>query len=241
MMDVEQLVANSQPFLEWLVAWYSDRPTAALEEIIAAAGGADSVAVLAVDVTVGFCSKGPLSSDRVAGIVQPIVALFARAHKLGVRHFILPQDAHADDAVEFGSYAPHCVAGTDEAQTVPELATLPFAELYHVMEKNSISSAINTELEDWLENHPDVNTFLVVGDCTDLCTYQLAMHLRLRANALNLSDVHVIVPMDGVDTYDLSVSAARELGAMPHSADLLHLVFLYSMALNGVRIVAKVE
>jgi hypothetical protein len=34
------------------------------------------------------------------------------------------------------------------------------------------------------------------------------------------------------------VDAAQSLGSLPHPGDLLHLVFLYHMALNGVEIVA---
>jgi nicotinamidase-related amidase len=131
------------------------------------------------------------------------------------------------------------VAGTREAETVPELQSLLFSNEFTVLTKNSINSAIGTDLEDWLETHPEVNTFIVVGDCTDLCTYQLAMHLRLRANALGL-DQRVVLPADCVDTYDLPVETAKELGILPHDGDLLHAVFLYSMALNGVEVVAKV-
>jgi nicotinamidase-related amidase len=101
--------------------------------------------------------------------------------------------------------------------------------------------SIGTGLDDWLADHPEVTTFLVVGDCTDLCTHQLAMHLRLRANAFNLHGVRVILPIDGVDTFDIPVKVAEELGIMPHHADLLHLIFLYNMAENGVEVVTKLE
>jgi nicotinamidase-related amidase len=240
-MDVEQLIADSKPFINWLVDWYNDRPTIALVDVLKEAGGADRVAVMAVDVTAGFCSQGPLASERVGGIVQPIARLFNRAHDLGVRHFVLPQDAHSENAVEFGSFPAHCVSGTDEAEAVPELANLPFSDQFLFIEKNSISSNIDTEMDDWLENHPEITTFLVVGDCTDLCVYQLAMHLRLRANALNLQDVRVLLPVEGVDTFDIPLKVAEEIGAMPHHGDLVHLIFLYSMAQNGIKIVASAE
>ncbi|MGD9147270.1 MAG: isochorismatase family protein, partial [Anaerolineae bacterium] len=221
--------------------WYNSRPTKDLSELL---DGVESdphrIAVLAVDVTTGFCSRGPLSSPRVGRIAQPIAQLFQRTHGIGVRHFILPQDTHSEDAVEFESYPAHCVRGTDEPVTVPELSSLPFSDLFHVIEKDSISSSIATELDAWLDTHPQVTTFLVVGDCTDLCVHQLAMHLRLRANALNLRGVRVILPVDGVDTFDLPVDVAQEIGALPHHGDLLHLIFLYNMAQNGVEIVAKV-
>jgi nicotinamidase-related amidase len=240
-MNARQFIKDSRPFLEWLVAWYNGRPSVGLERLIGEAGGAEHVAVMAVDVTTGFCSEGALSSERVGSIVQPIARLFELAHGLGVRHFVLPQDTHSPDAVEFGSYPPHCVRGSHESQTVPELRNLPFSNLFTIVEKNSVSVSIGTGLDDWLAAHPEVTTFLAVGDCTDLCTHQLAMHLRLRANAFNLRDVRVIVPVDGIDTFDIPVQAAEEQGIMPHHADLLHLIFLYNMAANGIEVVARVE
>jgi nicotinamidase-related amidase len=241
-MNVEELIARSRPFLAWLVDWYSSRPVLPLDELLdGVENQPDRIAVLAVDVTVGFCSKGALASERVGGIVEPIARLFRRAHEAGVRHFLLPQDTHTEDAVEFGSFPPHCVAGTAESVTVPELRELPFSDLYQVLEKNSIRSDIGTELDAWLQAHPQVTTFLVVGDCTDICVFHLALHLRARANALNLRDTRVIVPVDGVDTFDIPVDVAQEIGAMPHHADLMHLIFLYSMAQNGVEIAAEVS
>jgi nicotinamidase-related amidase len=238
-MDVDRLISGSRPFLEWLVSWHDDRPRLDLGKIVEEAGEAGKIAVLAVDVTTGFCSEGALSSERVGAIVEPITRLLEQAYALGVRHFILPQDTHSQDAVEFGSLPPHCVRGTDEPATVPELQSLPFANLFMVIEKDTISSDLDTELDEWLASHPEVTTYLVVGDCTDFCVYQLAMHLRLRANALKLRDVRVIVPMDAVDTFDIPVEVAEEIGAMPHDGDLLHLIFLYSMAQNGVEVVAR--
>jgi len=117
---------------------------------------------------------------------------------------------------------------------------LPFADQFVVLEKNSLSSAINTGLDAWLDRHPDVRTFIVVGDCTDLCTYQLAMHLRLRANALQQRDVRVVVPENCVQTFDTPVKTARRLGVSAHHGDLLHAIFLYNMWTNGVEVVKKI-
>jgi hypothetical protein len=80
---------------------------------------------------------------------------------------------------------------------------------------------------------------MVVGDCTDLCTYQLAMFLRLDANARQKAR-RVIVPADCVQTYDLPVEIASGLGALPHPGNLLHAVFLYHMQLNGVEVVSEI-
>jgi len=235
-MELKTLLEQSTPFLNWLCDW-----EASLSPLDLAAELTDPAraAVMAVDMVVGFCYEGPLASPRVAGIVPSVVELFKRADALGVRHFVLTQDAHPPDAVEFGAFGPHCQAGTREAETIPELLSLPFAGRFTVIPKNSISSSVDTELDSWLAAHPEVSTFIVVGDCTDLCTYQLAMHLRLRANAKCL-DQQVIVPADCVETYDVPVSTASELGIMPHDGDLLHRIFLYHMALNGIQVVSKV-
>ncbi len=235
-MKLKTLLEQSTPFLSWLCDWEASLvPLDLAAELTEPA----RAAVMAVDMVVGFCYEGALASPRVAGIVPRVVELFKRADALGVRHFILTQDAHSPDAVEFSAFGPHCQAGSREAETIPELLSLPFAGRYTVIPKNSISSSVDTELDSWLDGHPEVNTFLVVGDCTDLCTYQLAMHLRLRANARGL-DQRVIVPANCVETYDMPVATARELGIMPHDGDLLHRISLYLMALNGIQVVSKV-
>jgi nicotinamidase-related amidase len=236
-MNVDSLLSTSRPFLEWMVDWHDDLGSVSLGSVVVDPA---RTAVLAIDLLNGFCYQGPLSSERVAGIVQPIVGLFTAAHARGVRHFLLPQEEHPPDAVEFASYGPHCVAGTAEAETVRELAELPFSDQFVRIGKNSISPFVGTGLDDWLAAHPEVNTFVVVGDCTDLCTYQLAMGLRLRANANQLGDVRVVLPVDGVQTYNLPVDVAQQIGTVPHDGDLLHLVFLYHLMLNGVEVVASI-
>jgi nicotinamidase-related amidase len=227
---------ESKPFLDWLVRWEAHLPELNAEEIISDPAQA---ALISVDLTNGFCCEGPLASPRVAAIVPAAVRLFRRAYDLGVRHFLLLQDTHDEDALEFSAYPPHAVAGTAESETIDELQGLPFADLFVIMPKNSVSCDIGTDLGPWLEAHPAVTTFIVVGDCTDICVYLAAMHLRLRANVLGLRDVRVVMPADCVQTYDLPVETAEELGALPHDGDLLHQVFLYHMALNGIQVVAR--
>jgi nicotinamidase-related amidase len=229
-------------FLDWLDGWLARLPDAALQEdVIRPAGGPRRVAVMCVDLLIGFCSEGSLASPRVGALVPRITDLFSRAHAAGVRDFVLTQDAHPVDAPEFRQFGPHCVAGTAEAETVPELLALPFARDFTTIRKRSLSSSESTELAAWLEARPDLRRVVVVGDCTDLCVYQAAMHLRLRANAVGDSAFEVVVPADCVDTYDLPVEVAERLGVMPHDGELLHRLFLYHMALNGVRVVRSIH
>jgi nicotinamidase-related amidase len=237
-MNTAEWIRHSTPFLTWLAEWHAALPQPELETVV---GDPARTAILSVDVINGFCHSGPLASPRVKGIIAPIVRLMTAAHAAGVRHFVVTQDTHDPEAVEFAAYPPHCVRGSDESETVPEFKALPFSNEFTVIPKNSIDSALGTGLDAWLDAHPEVTTFIVVGDCTDLCTHQLAMHLRLRANALQKRGVRVIVPEDCVDTFDVPIETAQTIGALPHDADLLHRIFLYNMAQNGVEVVKRIR
>lgn len=235
-MSQTDLLEKSVPFLNYLENWLAQLPTLTLSEIAPQPARA---ALLTVDMTEGFCSTGPLASPRVAAIAAPIASLMQTGWQHGMRHFILPQDSHDPQAVEFGAYPPHCVLGSIEAQTIKEISSLPFFDRMLVLPKNSISSSINTGLDEWLAAHPEVDTFIVTGDCTDLCTYQLAMHLRLQANSSQIQR-RVIVPANCAATYDRPVEVAQKEGGLPHPGDLLDAVFLYHMALNGVEVARAV-
>jgi nicotinamidase-related amidase len=236
-VDPSALIRNSEPFLRYLAEWEAGLPVLDLAGLAAEPSG---LAVVAVDVINGFCNTGPLASPRIQGIVAPIADLFRRASAAGVQNLLLVQEAHEPNALEFAQYPAHGVRGTAEAEPVPELKALPFYSQMRVFTKNSIHPAFNTGLEPWLEQHPQVDTFVVVGDCTDLCTYQSAMYFKLRANARQLVQ-RVVVPANSVQTFDTPLAVARQIGAMPHDGDLLHLIFLYSMQLNGVEIVKSIS
>jgi nicotinamidase-related amidase len=234
------LAAKSLPFLSWLSEWEAGLPALDLETYLQDnAIPADEVAIVSADLVEGFCYSGPLASPRIADVVQPSADLMRRAYDLGVRQFALVQEYHTHDAPEFDQFGPHCIRGTEEAGTVEQLASLPFAGLFTVIHKNSLHPALHTDLGRWLDERPTLSTFITVGDCTDLCLYQLVMHLKLNANAVNRR-VNVIVPTNCVQTYDLPLDTARSIGAMPHDGDLLHSVFMYHMALNGAQVVRNI-
>jgi nicotinamidase-related amidase len=198
------------------------------------------VVVFSVDMINGFCHEGSLASPRVKGIIPAVVDVVSRAYEIGIRDFIMAQDSHTPDAVEFANFPPHCLQGTSEAEMIPELARLPFADIFQVVPKNALSAFHGTSLRTWLEAHRDIAAAIVVGDCTDLCIYQMAMYLKMHANAQNLP-LRVIVPENAVQTYDLPVSVAQEAGVLPHDGDVVHLMSLYQMALNGIEVVRQIQ
>jgi nicotinamidase-related amidase len=213
--------------------WFRTLPSPALTEVVARAGPA-ATALFSTDMTIGFCDHGNLASPRVAALKRPVADLARRLFALDVRQMVLLQDTHDPNTPEFAAWPPHGIRGTAEAETITELRQLPFFDLFTVIEKNALNPAIATTFDPWLDDHPELRTAIVAGNCTDLCVYQLAMHLRMRANALNIASIEVVVPIDVVDTYDLPTPGS---GAFAHPADFFHRVFLYHLALNGVRVV----
>jgi len=195
-------------------------------------------AIFSADMINGFLREGPLSSERVNTITEPVVALFTNANTYGIHDYVLLQDTHHEQTPEFRAYPPHAVAGTSESAMIPELAGLPFADEFTVIRKNSLNPAIGTEFNDWLDQHRDLKSAIVVGNCTDLCVYQLAMHIRMWANANDLAELDVIVPANAINTFDIPSADAQGPG-IAHPGDFFHEVFLYHMASNGIRVVAS--
>jgi nicotinamidase-related amidase len=235
----ESFLGQATQFLQALVTWEHDLADSAWTDLVVDAQ-LGRVALFSVDMINGFCHEGPLSSPRIKGIIPAVVTAFKDAYAIGVRDFVLAQDCHTPASVEFADFPPHCQSGTNEANTIPELAELPFTDLYTIVSKNSLNAFLGTDLNKWLDKHHDLSTAIIVGNCTDLCVYQLAMHLKLSANASN-NRLRVIVPANAVQTYDTSLAMAKEIGALPHDGDVMHLLFLYHMRLNGIEVVREIR
>ncbi len=231
------LAQKSTKFLEYLENFVNDLPELTLEEAIR---DPKHTAIVSVDVINGFLYEGPLASPRVAPIGKAIAQLMHAAWDRGVRDILLLQDAHEPDSLEFEAYGEHVVKGTRQAEAVDEIKSLPFYDQLTTYYKDSIHPALNTEFDAWLEERDHIDTFIVVGDVTDLCVYQLATYLKLRANAYHKAR-RVIVPENCVQTWHLSVNAAEKVPAMPHHGDMLHATFLYHMALNAIEIVKAIQ
>ncbi len=230
------MIDTTAPTPPFVTRWLETIAPARLDEI--ASNPADT-AIISADIINGFLREGPLASERVDRITKPVLELLRSAWDHGVQHYVFLQDTHPEDTPEFESYPPHAIAGTSQSQMIPEIADLPFADRFTVFEKNSLHPAIDTGFDAWWDEHPNLRTIIVVGDCTDLCVYQLAMHLRLRANALGIHGFQVVVPMNTVETFDIPESADLEPGTA-HPGDFFHDVFLYHMASNGISIVRSI-
>ncbi|SFX28885.1 Nicotinamidase-related amidase [Thermoactinomyces sp. DSM 45891] len=235
-------------FLTYIQNNVQQSPTWTVDELLTRAGEVENLYLVYVDIIKGFCDVGPLSSSRVREMVQPVKQLTDSLLERGLlpSNLIFLHDAHPEQAVEFNSFVPHCVHGTVEAEIVDELRSyqdLPGAQTYSKNATNGLFG-VNQEGIPFHETVKKIfdrnakSTFVMVGDCTDLCIYQNAMGIRLLANQQN-ADVEVIVPISHVRTYDLPIDVAKEIGAFAHNADFFDIVFLYHMKANGITLVTN--
>lgn len=244
-------------------AWRKTLPAVSVLDVISDAESSRHTYVFSADMIKGFCKKGNLASPRVDALSMPIADLFTKLREVGVSNFVLVQEWHDAHAKEFSAFPPHCVRETEESKTIPELVELPFAREFVIFRKNALSPAwsyrekqheppphthpiypkgftpvFRESFEHYIETR-DIDTAIVVGNCTDLCVRELAMFLKMWANE-HQKDMRVIIPANCVETFDLPLDVAQKIGAMPHPADIYHVWALHEMARNGIEVVREI-
>jgi len=232
-----QLAEQSKTFVSYLENWLKNLPTLTLDEALPKP---EESALISIDVINGFLYEGPLSSPRVAEIDEPVTQLMQAAWNKGLHNILLVQEGHTKDSLEFEAYGEHAIKGTHEAAAIDMIKNLPFYDQLETVYKDSVHPALNNGFDDWIKEREPLDTFIAVGDVTDICTYQLSMYLRSWANAYH-QERRVIVPANCTQTWHLSIDDAEDIPAMPHHGDLLHAVFLYHMALNGIEVVKEIK
>lgn len=194
-----------------------------LEDLTLPDTNAEDTAIIIIDMIKGFAKEGSLSSIRVNNLI-PDISVLLSSKKSFSKVFIC--DSHPQGAVEFSSYPIHAVTDSEESQIVEEL--LPYVDDRSVViHKNSTNGMGSEGFKTYLQKHPEINNFILIGDCTDICILQCALGLKAHFNELNILK-RVIVPYAYVETYDLE--------ANNHCGDLMNLFALYNMRINGVEL-----
>ena len=148
-------------------------------------------AVLVVDMLRGFLEKGyPLyCGHRARSVIPDIQRLLERELAQGSKVFFIC-DHHDPDDLEFKMFPPHCIAGTAEAEVIPELAQYEG----EIIPKRRYSGFFGTLLEEKL-NKLKPEKLIVCGVCTDICVLHTVADARNR-------DYEVEVPVDCVASFD---------------------------------------
>lgn len=175
-----------------------------------------------IDLNNGFAKEGSLYSKRVNHLIKPIVD-FTKLVSKDIKNIIAFTDCHTKESTELLTFPAHCIKDTIECEIVDELKSI---DNIKVIKKNSTNGFF--ALENL--NFDDIDNIIIVGDCTDICIYQLAITLRSYFNQNNINK-NIIVPMNLVDTYDIENI---------HPAKLLNIVFFNSMLQNGIKVVKEI-
>lgn len=183
-------------------------------------------ALVIVDMVNGFAREGALMSPRVEGLIPEIAKLSKLCDNFAIKKLAFA-DCHTLVSPEFEAYPSHCIEGTSEGEIVDELKEIGG---YTLIPKNSTNGFLEKEFQKWLEENEQIKNFIISGDCTDICIQQFAVTLKTWFN-LHDKKVRVIVPINAVETYDFGL----------HDGDLVNIMALYNMILNGIEVVREVE
>lgn len=176
--------------------------------------------IFIVDMVNGFAKKGNLSSPNIYSIIKPIKQLLEKAqvNKIQVIAF---NDSHNEHSPEFDIFPSHCLEETEESHLVTELQ---FPDI-KIIKKNSTNGFFAFDFKPNLQ----WDNIIIVGCCTDICVYQLAVSCKTWFNQHN-KEVNVVVPMTMSHTFDND----------EHPAHVLNKYSWYSMIKNGINVVKDV-
>lgn len=187
---------------------------------------ADKAVLIIIDMINGFVREGALKSPRAEGVIPALAELSKRSDRFNIEKLAFA-DSHTSASPEFGAYPEHCLAGSSESEVVEELKQIGG---YTLIPKNSTNGFHEEEFQKWLKGKQKVDTFIITGVCTNICVEQFSLTLKTYFNKQNKKS-RIIVPINTVETYDLDM----------HDGDLMNIMALYNMIVNGIEVVAGVE
>ncbi len=185
----------------------------------------EKTALIIVDVVNGFIREGAMASPLIEDIVPNAAGLAEECKRRGIPVAALA-DCHKENCAEFASFPPHCIENTRESELVDELRDKDC----FIIKKNSTNGFHEKEFMHALVSNPTVTSFVVVGDCTDICVMQLCLTLKTWFTAQNRQS-EIIVPVNCVETYD----------SPDHNADFMNIAAYKLMKDSGIKFVSEIK
>lgn len=183
-----------------------------------------NTAFIVVDMVRGFYDVGLLASDRVERTIKPIEKLNENLEGYKKIFFI---DSHTKESVEFSDYPEHCLENTVEEELIDSIKS---DDNTTIIKKNSINGFHAPKFKEWLEENKEIENFIVVGVCSNICVETFVITLKTYFNQFNMNK-RIIVPINCTETYSLG----------NHDAKLMNLMTFYKMKSNGIEIVQEIE
>lgn len=186
----------------------------------------DEVAIIVVDMINDFVFTSLMQNPLAIPIIPRIKNVLRNFNKFN-KKVIHINEAHEEKAVEFESFPPHGVKGTNGAKIVEELIDIPYDNIFY---KNSTNGMHIEDLRKWFDMHSDIKKIVIVGVCADICVLQFALGIKTYCNQFNRK-LDVIIPYELVETYE----------ADGHNRDLFYYMSLELAAQVGIKIVKNIE
>ena len=186
----------------------------------------EKTAMIVVDVVNGFIREGAMASPLVEDIIPEVAKLMDKCNKAEIP-VVAFADCHKEDCSEFATFPPHCIENTSESELVDELKKVGG---YFLMKKNSTNGFHEKIFKQCLIQNPTTNTFIVVGDCTDICVMQFCLTLKTWYTQQN-RNIDIYIPVNAVETYD----------APGHDADFMNIAAYKLMKDSGIRFVKEIK
>ncbi|XP_047335120.1 nicotinamidase 1-like [Impatiens glandulifera] len=209
--------------------------------------------LVVVDVINGFCTVGAgnlapaVPNKQISGMVEETVRISRKFSENKWPIYAL-LDTHHPDKPEH-PYPPHCLAGTDESELVPDLKWLENEENVTIRRKDCINGYIGSTEKDgsnvfinWVKTNK-IQRILVVGICTDICVLDFVCSALSAKNSGFLTPLEeVLVYSSGCATFDIPSHVARNTkGAIAHPQELTHHIGLYIARGRGAKVVSEVS
>lgn len=185
----------------------------------------EKTALVVIDIINGFAKSGSLYSSRNEEIIPGIVKL-AETFSDKRMPILCLADSHSEDSPEFDSFPTHCLKDSVESEVVDEIKQ---AAKFIRINKESTNGFLAQEFQDWFLKNPNIDTYIITGDCTDICIMQFALTIKAWFNNQNLKS-RIIVPANLVETFDLN----------EHDGDFMNIVSLYIMLQGGIEIIPEI-
>jgi len=150
-----------------------------------------------VDMINGFINEGVLSDPSINKIVPETVRVIESFLK-DKKDVLSFQDSHTMSSLEFEFYPPHCLIGTNESDLIPELKPFEFDMIK--VEKDTTNGFFAPRFQQYLSEHPDLESVTVVGCCTDICVLQFVQSLKTYTQTLD-KKLEIKVVKNAVDTF----------------------------------------
>ncbi|MGN1480856.1 isochorismatase family cysteine hydrolase [Porcipelethomonas sp.] len=179
-----------------------------------------------VDIINGFIRTGALHDKKIESIIPPVCNFLNYCNRNKITSIAFA-DSHSENSCEFSSFPEHCLTGSEESQIVKELTKIGG---FQVIEKNSTNGFHAPGFKEFLKENPDKSSYIVCGDCTDICVLNFCLCLKTYFNEIN-KESEIIVPLNMTETYHSTT----------HDKNYMNIASLEIMNINGIKLTGGIE